>query len=233
MKQRIQGIIMGSVLAAVMVFGATAIANTPLVERRIPVAYSDYKVVMDGQQFTAFNPIDNSVMELFNYDGWIYAPFENIAASLGKETTWIGSTRTLYLGGFKSHNPFAELTPATATHAAMGRVESAKSVKMGGDAYYDAIRYFSTINATTHSTHNLNGQYRQLSGYIGRIDNTRTMNDATFIFYGDGRMLATHILTAHDLPKHITVNVANVRQLRIEVIHSGASMYAFAAGNIE
>ena len=70
--------------------------------------------------------------------------------------------------------------------------------------------------------HNLNGQYRTLTGYVGRVDGTGQY-DVDMRIIGDGRLLQTIELNATALPTPISVNVENVRQLRIEVEFPQAS----------
>ncbi|MCL2085116.1 MAG: NPCBM/NEW2 domain-containing protein, partial [Oscillospiraceae bacterium] len=99
-------------------------------------------------------------------------------------------------------------------------------VKMGGIDYqnsicylaHDTMRMFNT--QVISSLHNLNGRYTLLSAEVGRIDG-KSAQDTTFSFYGDDeRLLKTYVIKAQDLPKQISIDVADVRQLKIKVTFS-------------
>jgi len=123
------------------------------------------------------------------------------------------------------------------------RVRAEDSVTMGGNVYNDAITFH--VSSLSHglsstweqfSLHNLNGQYRWLTGHIGRVDGTSALVNATFNFYADGKLIETHLLDAQALPTPINLFVEDVRQIIIEVVqtHPGGSgsaryvTYAFA-----
>ena len=94
------------------------------------------------------------------------------------------------------------------------RSEIRDFVEMGGTRYRNVVRYdFSPVGG--FSLHNLNGQFRSLTGYVGRIDGAG-MIDATLDIYGDGTLLATYEISAQDLPIPFSVSVEGIRLLRIE-----------------
>lgn len=113
-------------------------------------------------------------------------------------------------------------------------VTTQKNVTMGGTIYDEAINYDrggTWDGNSRYSLHNLNGQYTMLFGYIGHIDESK-MHDATFNFYkDDGKVLASYDLTAQDLPFYISLDVTDVKQLKIEVVHSANETYKGAPYN--
>jgi len=89
MKQRMQGFIIGF-LIAVMVFGTVTVVAAPL-RRTIEVMYG-VSVVLDGVQQSF--PDD---MRPFVSEGRTFMPLRAIADTLGLEVEWDGSTSTAYL----------------------------------------------------------------------------------------------------------------------------------------
>ena len=262
MKQRIQGIIIGIIITSVISGGISAAAGSFTVWRSVSVAYGNYRVVIDGEEFIPKDAYGN-VIALFNKDGWIFGPFEHLARALGIDADWDGSAHILYLGrlgrsgGTVRRVPLSVAAPFYDSGSVTGsqpsgfawnrpdilRIETQNNVAMGGRIYNNAIVYQAlyqpdlstsrhSVGLTTQFTlHNLDGRYRLLTGYAGRVDGT-AMIHATLNIYGDGRLLKTRNLNAPNLPVPISVFVEDVRLLRIEFIHTSAAgadvTYAFA-----
>ena len=80
-----------------MIFsGVTVFARPPVTWHSVRIATGEYKVYIDGELFEATDRNGN-VLEPFNYNGWIWAPFEHIAKALGKNARWDGDTHSLHL----------------------------------------------------------------------------------------------------------------------------------------
>ena len=115
-------------------------------------------------------------------------------------------------------------------------VQTRDFVLIGGNRFDNALT-FSNIR-TKYSLHNLNGQYKTITGYIGRVDDTE-QRYATYNFYLDGKLEQTYTLQATDLAKQISLDVTDVHQLKIEVDieviwnWSSNATYAFASAVIE
>ena len=113
-----------------------------------------------------------------------------------------------------------------------GQVRISEWVQMGGDFYDDVLSYsvssgtFTNRGGQNHSLHNLNGQYTILTGYIGRVDGEPEVN-GVFRFFGDGRPLQSFEVSGNALPRFISVNVEDVKQLRIEFSAGRNTRYAF------
>ena len=100
----------------------------------------------------------------------------------------------------------------------MDDVRASDEVRMGGIYYEDVIAFrvgLWNVNTTVHSLHNLSGEYTTLAGVIGRVDGTQQL-DGVFRFFGDGRLIQDVRVRAIDLPTPISINVANINNLRIE-----------------
>jgi len=223
-KERLKGITMGFILCAILSMSVIVVASPRITWRVADLAFSDYKVIVDGVPFQAIDQHGN-VMELFNMDGWIYAPFEHIAHAIGKPAHWDGETQTLYLGNRYAGQrvPLSQAAPFfDSGGGGNARVRAEGTVTMGGRTYNDALTYWrsgsntSGRTVTPFSLHNLDRQFHTLSGYVGRLDGTNIDGTATMTIHGDGRLLATYEVQAQNLPMPISVFVVGVQQLRIE-----------------
>ncbi len=100
-------------------------------------------------------------------------------------------------------------------------VKEENNIKMGGVTYKEAITYATMYESHYGcSLHNLNGQWSVLSGYLGHMDDTG-LNNATVTFYGDDEIIETYDLSADDLPVYITIDVKNIRQLKVYLENTG------------
>ena len=234
MKKHFKGIIIGFLLAVLVFNTMNVIAALPALRwAKIDAAFG-YTVYVDGVKF---EPRDrNGIIESLNYNGWIYAPFEHIAKAIDMPVYWEAETRSLYLGrrtpvGVRV--PFFQEVPAYDV-SQQSRVKE-ESGTMGGITHSEAMVY-QTWGSAEYSLHNLGGVYREVRGYIGRVDGTNK-HGTTFNFYGDGRLLESFEIEADDFPKLISVNVAGVTQLKIECGASGwlngITYFAFAGATIE
>jgi hypothetical protein len=229
MKQRIQGIIIGILISALL-FSTVVMAAPATVWKKIDVAYGSYKIYVDGVLFEAKD--NNGVIEPFSYNGWIYAPFEHIARALGKEVSWDGNTHSLYLFN-KSTGVIQYIgTDLKAYQSGNYREyslnETGDYFVMAGVKYYYGCRWNSTINnwAGGYSIYNLNGQYRTITGVLGHIDGTEMRPAKLQIFY-DGVLNREIELTGDMIPKEITLDVRGVKQLKITVDYSPSTLYGF------
>ena len=94
MKNRIQGIIIGFLVAALLLGGtALAIVGT----KNITVTYRDIKLVVDGKEVIP-RDVNGNVVEPFIYEGTTYLPIRAISQALGKPVDWDNPTSTVYVG---------------------------------------------------------------------------------------------------------------------------------------
>ena len=99
-----------------------------------------------------------------------------------------------------------------------------ENVTVGGVQYRDVLVLSTGYRG--YSLHNLNGRFSRISGRIGRVDGTHSI-DSTVHFYGDGLLLRTINLKANDLPVEIFLETTGIRQLKIEFAGgSGIPKYA-------
>jgi len=164
--------------------------------------------------------------------GRTFLPLRAMAELLGLPIDFDPGTNTAYVGN--RHAGVRTPLNAAAPHFDSGggdwaSVSRLDSVAMGGVIYQNALRFRSTWGARSPFTlHNLNGQFRVLSGYVGRVDGEPMIN-ATIRFYGDGQHLQSYELRATDMPVPISVFVEGITQLRITVALANNGSYALIA----
>ncbi|MCL1863015.1 MAG: stalk domain-containing protein [Defluviitaleaceae bacterium] len=227
MKERAKGFISGVLLTVLLTSSVAVLANTAFLE----VVFNVNHVVVNG------NRLNLSEEERpFISAGRTFLPVRAISEALGQPINWDGSTGTVYIGAVPSGSPFLHTVPyydRSRGHA--GNITTPGQVTMAGVAYGGPLVFVG--GNTWFTLHNLNAQFTNLSGYIGRVDGTH-MSSTTFNFYGDGRLLGSFEIEAQDLPRHISVNVTGVIQLRIESVGTqgaigSTSRFAFADAMIE
>jgi hypothetical protein len=216
-KERIKGIAIGFILCAILSAGAMVMASTQTVVREITYGVG---VVLNGQAVQ------------FDYDsrpfvmgGTTFLPLRTLAELLDLPVDFDPATNTVFVGNRHAgqRRPLNEVAPffdsGGGTHA---RVQAEGTVTMGGMDYQNALTYWRSGRnisprgtVTPFSLHNRNGQFRMLTGYVGRVDGTN-MRSATMTIFGDDRVLATYEIQARDLPIPISVFVEGVQNLRIE-----------------
>lgn len=88
--QRMKDMICGALIASmVLCYGTVAFAKVANIN--IPVSFSNIKIVVDGEQISTSK-------EPFTYEGTTYLPVRAVAEAVGKDVTWDGNTKTVYLG---------------------------------------------------------------------------------------------------------------------------------------
>jgi hypothetical protein len=247
MKQRIQGIIIG-VLVTALLSGGVIIAAFTTIWKDIRVAYDNYIIVIDGVTFETRDV--TGVIEPFSYNGWLYAPFEHIANALGMHSQWDGRANTLFL-----ITPEPPPPPAPQVTYFFENI-NAYEVPGWGYSYKQNVSFTSLGDLYTHgltfrlafpgvtaygnelsfiSKYNLRGQYKVIRGMLGYVDGTGTGNPkgGTFSIYLDDILYKEYPLTVTMLATDVVIDVVGVQvmQIRIDYVHQGSNeTYGF--GNV-
>lgn len=87
--QRMKDMICGALIASMVLCSGT-VAFAKVANMNIPVSFSNIKIVVDGQQISTSK-------EPFTYEGTTYLPVRAVAEAVGKDVTWDGNTKTVYL----------------------------------------------------------------------------------------------------------------------------------------
>ena len=81
------------------VFLILTCANAFAIERtkNVQIQFNDIKLIIDGVP-VVLKDVNGSDIEPFIYNGTTYLPLRAISEAVGKEVTWDGTTKTIYLG---------------------------------------------------------------------------------------------------------------------------------------
>ena len=209
-------------LTCLLFFGSTlAFANTQTVTREITYGV---RVNLNGQLMQFDEDARPFVM-----GGRTFLSVRDIAEAVNLPVHFEPSTNTVYLGNrfagrrtpLREAAPFFDRSPNIDFQDNWTAVGFHESVTMGGVSFNNPLsfRRSSTAAGTQFTLHNLNGQYRVFSGYMGRHDGS-WMEDVTVAIRGDGVLLQSFNLRATDMPTPFSLFVEGVHQLRIEVTFS-------------
>jgi hypothetical protein len=250
MKQRMQGMVMGVLVTALLLGTVTVFAATP---RTIEATFGNFRTYIFGQEFVSRNA-QGEILQPFMYNGSLYLPAEAVLHAMGNNASWDVATGAFSFGGVQQPTPEERISLNMAAPlfdsgsfggrgGHISRIPDSRvrdSVRMGGTYYRDVIVYRSASLSRpgrngSFTLHNLNGQFSNLTGYIGRVDES-AMYNATVTISGDGNVLQAINLRATDMPVPISISVVGVRQLRVEVEFAGTgntldtrASYAIAA----
>ena len=220
-KEKFKGIIIGLVVSMLFSTSVAVMANTQTITRQITYGVG---VIFNGQSMYF-----SADMRPFIMDGRTFLPLRAIADIMELPVDFDAATNTVILGNrFEGQRqPLNHAAPffdrshqnPSGNNPAVWVIDS---VSMSGVSFNNALafRRFGGANnvgrGTNFSLHNLNRQYRILSGYIGRVDGSG-MIDVTVRFFGDGTLLQSYNLRATNMPIPFSIFVEDVAQLRIEV----------------
>ena len=177
--------------------------------RTMEVTYSDIKLVVDGNAVTP-KDATGAVVEPFIYEGTTYLPVRAVGEALGKQVSWDGNSKTVYIGEVPGQVTYLlDVCPPYETHY----YNAPTTLTVGGTRY---TKSFSLETAeSSYAYFNLNGQYNSLSFDVGHLDGG-SMHSGTFNIYLDGELSKVLEVSPDMLLKHYTIPLSGALQLRIE-----------------
>ena len=188
------GLVGGSALAAGKIY------------KNITVQYDNIKLVIDGATITP-KDANGSTVEPFIYNGTTYLPVRAVGNAIGKQVTWDGRSKTVYLGDTpNSREWLLDLCPPYLTTA----YEVPATFSMAGTTYAHGFH----MGFDGYAFVNLNGLYNTLEFDLGYVKGDPC--DREFLFYLDGELARTISIGYDELPQHITLPLNGALQLKIE-----------------
>lgn len=194
--------------AAVMLVGTAAAASTAT-KKMIEANYMGIKLVVDGAEVT---PKDGNgkPVDPFISDGTTYLPVRAVGEALGKEVTWDGATKTVYIGKVPGaeENWMTKLPPYRAEYA---------TVYDGSDhtKTFEVAGVTQTLGVVAHDKNgwnkpeviwNTNGQYSTMNFTIGYMRYTGDkVRDLTLEVYLDGEYSTSYDFKYDGAPKTISI----------------------------
>ncbi len=217
MKQRTQGVIAGILIGAVCTGGAVFAKSGA---ETIEAVYDNIKIFIDGEQLDP-RDANGQPVEPFIYNGTTYLPVRAVGEAIGKDVSWDGVEKVVYLGAKpgEAENWLSVCGPYQYTHGEEYRLADNKYFTMSGQKYTDGfvLEPNDWYDEKAEALFNLNGQYSSLTFTAGHIDGSGDRN-ATLNIYLDGIIAYTTELSYDDVAKPITVPLNNALQMKIEVV---------------
>nr|DAR16798.1 MAG TPA: Host cell surface-exposed lipoprotein [Caudoviricetes sp.] len=158
--QRIKDMVCGALIASMVLCSGT-VAFAKVANMSIPVAYNNIKIVVDGKQLSTNK-------EPFTYEGTTYLPVRAVAEAVGKDVSWDGATKTVYIGAKSTDTTSTSNTSATVPTEYKSALNKAKTysdmMHMSKKGIYNQLvsaygEKFSK-EAAQYAVDNLNADYK-------------------------------------------------------------------------
>ena len=220
MKKRLQGMIIGVLIGSVIA-GGTVYAKSGT--ESIQVMYDNIKIFMDGEEVTPKDGNGQSV-EPFIYNGTTYLPVRAVSNAIGKEVSWDGVEKVIYLGAKPGNveNWLNECGPYQYARGEEYRLTDNKYFTMSGKKYTngfvlkDIIAEPAGNGSCGWALFNLNGKYDSLTFTVGHIDESPATN-VTMNVYLDGIIAYTKELKYDDVASKVTIPLNRALQMKIDL----------------
>lgn len=209
MKKRIQGVIAGGLIGAILTSGAVFAKQA---SETLEVIYDNIKILIDGKEYQPTDANGNPV-EPFVYNGTTYLPVRAIANAFDKEVDWEPQTSTVTLGS-KNYDWLDQM--GYVNYETTGYENALSSWSKNGNEATDGIIYDRGLHFTLYTTaaaedavkvsndgtvqsyqnveYLLNNQYKTFEGKIVCADTFNYCYNTHQIivkYYGDGKLLYT------------------------------------------
>ena len=206
-KETVKGLIIGAAAALTVTTMVTAFSET--IEKAISVVFDDYHIYIDGADKSDI-PDGKSA---FIYDGTTYVPLRYIGESMGKQVTWDGDTKSIYInddGSERKDLYFAKI----------GYESSDEGIYLDGETNDVYLNWSAYYNGTDPRAivYNLNGLAKTIYGTIDASETVSNEMAGRVTFYDqDDRVLyqSPMMRNATD-PISFEVPVSGVLQLKVE-----------------
>lgn len=237
MKEGIKGMIVG-LLVGTTIAGGTVWAATGM--KTIDVIYDNIKIYMDGDLVEP-KDANGQTVEPFIYNGTTYLPVRAVGNAIGKEVSWDGVEKVVYLGAKPGNieNWLDVCGPYQYSKGEEYRLIDNKYFTMSGQKYTNGFVLYGTRNmnqAPIEALFNLNGKYNSLSFKVGHIDGSENHN-WTMNIYLDGVIAYTKKLQYDDVAQDVTIPLNGALQMKIALegrsTCDSKAQYGFTEGKFE
>ena len=215
MNDKIKGMLVGMLIGATVV-GGTVLATTGT--KTIEVAYNNIKICMDGEMIDP-KDANGQTVEPFIYNGTTYLPVRAVGTVIGKDVSWDGVEKVVYLGAKPNdaENWLNVCAPYQYKGGEEYKLSENKHFVMSGKKYTNGYTlYLWNPYQTAEALYNLDGKYNSVSFTVGHIDNTTRAN-AKLNIYLDGIIAYEKELKYDDIAQKVTVPLNGALQMKIEL----------------
>lgn len=241
MKKRLQGLIAGVLIGAMLTSG---VVFAKQISETAELFYNNIKIYIDGGEIVP-KDANGNVVEPFTMNGTTYLPVRAISNALGKDVEWDGATQSVYIGKKGQTKPDNYLDKIQYNNYKDGSVFSefgvinGKVIDYNGNEYTNGLVFgiwkpnfgechLEDIDAeiNTKISYPLNSQYNNLKGKIvlPKEINSNTLEDSNcetnltdILFYGDNKLLYKASAVTKSMPFFFDIDVSNVNQLLIKI----------------
>ena len=223
LNEKLKGIAIGLLIGS-MTTGGFVLAKSGT--ETIDVIYDNIKIFMDGEEVQPKDPNGQKV-EPFIYNGTTYLPVRAVGNAIGKEVSWDGVEKVVYLGAKPGNveNWLNECGPYQYIRGDEYRLVDNKYFTMSGKKYTNGfvLNTQASKAPTAEALFNLDGKYSSLSFTVGHIDSTHSSDfyNRTMNVYLDGIIAYTIELKYDDVPKKVTIPLNGALQMKIELERTG------------
>ncbi len=244
MKKRLQGMIAGILICAMIMCGMVYAKQA---SESINVIYDNIKILIDGKEYQPTDANGN-VVEPFIYNGTTYLPVRAIANAFDKDVDWEAQTSTVTLGS-KNYDWLDQMGYAEYECSGVGNIfyPIDKGTKATDGIKYDRGLAFQldvdkdsgtrvnnddTLDCYEYVSYLLNGNYKTLEGTLVCLRDDGNYKSVIKI-YGDGKQIYTSpVISQGTKSTNISVDVSNVKLLKIYVEIINISYTGFTYINV-
>ncbi|MBQ7794582.1 MAG: NPCBM/NEW2 domain-containing protein [Clostridia bacterium] len=237
MKKRLQGMIAGVLIGAMLTSG---VVFAKQISETAELYYNNIKLYIDGGEIVP-KDANGNVVEPFTMNGTTYLPVRAVSNAFGKDVEWDGATQSIYIGKKDQtkpdnyldriqYNDFREAGEGDDFAIINGTItDYNKNIYTNGLLFFvdwhrelkDDIDQSDILVA-----YPLNSQYNNLKGKIvipkeynistwGQRSCNSASNDV--FFYGDGNLLYKATGVTSSMPFNLDIDVKGVNQLTVKI----------------
>lgn len=238
MKKRLQGLIAGVLIGAMLTSG---VMFAKQISETAELFYNNIKIYIDGGEIVP-KDANGNIVEPFTMNGTTYLPVRAISNALGKDVAWDGATQSVYIGKKDQTKPdnyldriqYNDFKDAEGCDFAVinGTVNDFNNNTYTSGIIFHDYSYWRTIDeeideANVLISYPLNSQYKNLKGKIvlpksyniatwEKNDNPST-NASDVWFYGDEKLLYKATKVTSSMPFTFDIDTRGVNQLTIKL----------------
>ncbi|MEK4732323.1 NPCBM/NEW2 domain-containing protein [Paenibacillus sp. FSL L8-0641] len=214
MKDKVKGLVLGLTIGT-MITGVSAYATSTA---KIEVIYDNLKYMVDGNQKVP------SSGQGFIYQGTTYVPLRFAGEATGKEVTWDGKNKTIWIGKkdsefkYLSDVAYARMDGGSKAFLDFNQNYNRDKITIADKQYQKGINTALSPYGTKQISvdYNLNGKFKKFTGELGVDDKTKNApENVTITFIGDDKELSRFSVKGGDNPLPVTVDLTGVLKFRI------------------
>lgn len=201
----------------------TALAASTIRTAQIEANYMGIRLVVDGIEVTP-KDVNGAIVEPFASEGTTYLPVRAVANALGKEVSWDGETKTVYIGPKpgEKENWMRKLPPyQVGGYCEIYDGSDAKAYfAVGGVNHTEGVYLKTAFWDAGYALWNTSLQYRSMSFKVGHIDGGGE-NSTKLEVYLDGELSGEYDLAWDGAIQTITVPLNYAGNVKLNLADNG------------